>query len=83
MPKKTNKRRGPRRRRTHDAWILIEAVRHLCSVVNLSTDGAELSLKEPEPLPKQFQLVFSGRGAPKSCELVWQRGKTAGVTFVT
>jgi hypothetical protein len=51
--------------------------------VNLSTDGAELSLKEPEPLPKQFRLAFSQRGIPKSCELVWRRGNTVGVTFVT
>ena len=69
--------------RKHDAWILIEAVRHLCRVVNLSTDGAELSLKEPQPLPKEFRLAFSRRGAPKSCELVWRRGNTVGVTFVS
>ena len=68
--------------RRHDAWILIATVRHLCSVVNMSTGGAELSLKEPQALPKEFRLAFSRRGAPKSCELVWRRGNTVGVTFV-
>ena len=69
--------------RKHDAWIIIEAVRHLCRVVNLSSDGAELDLKEPQALPGQLRLVFSRRGTPKTCELVWQRGNTVGVKFVT
>lgn len=78
-----NKRGEPRRVRRHEAWILSDAGRRHCMVINISTSGATLYLREPLPLPKQFRLTFSLRRAPsRSCELIWRRGNTAGIKFV-
>jgi hypothetical protein len=82
MQKTINRRHEPRRMRKHEAWILTDAGHRHCVVINISTDGATLSLREPLPLPKQFRLAFSLRSTPsKSCGLVWRRGTMAGVKF--
>src|SRR5476651_2480316 len=82
MKKIENRRHEPRRMRRHEAWILTDAGRRRCIVLNISTKGATLSLHDPVPLPKKFRLAFSlGRTQSKSCELIWRRGITAGVKF--
>ena len=82
MPKTKNRRTEPRRTRKHEAWIVTEDGRRHCMVINISTEGATLSLKEPLPLPKQFRLAFTLNTRQfKNCELVWRRGMTAGVNF--
>jgi hypothetical protein len=83
MPrKKIERRRAPRRKREHDAWIEIGiGGKTLCRVINISTDGATLAFKGLNALPKQFLLSFSRRGASKTCNLVWRRTNIIGVKF--
>jgi hypothetical protein len=51
-------------------------------VVNVSMNGATLSVQDQMPLPKEFRLAFSLDRVPaRNCELVWSRGATAGVKF--
>jgi hypothetical protein len=53
-------------------------------VVNVSMNGATLSVQDQMPLPKEFRLAFSlGSVTARKCELVWKRGATAGVKFVS
>jgi hypothetical protein len=35
-----------------------------------------------EAITSRFELAFADNGPRRLCELVWQRGKTAGVRFV-
>jgi hypothetical protein len=53
-----------------------------CVLADLSRSGARLLLDVPTPLQQHFKLSLTGdvRSA-FSCELVWQRGKSAGVRF--
>jgi len=83
MRKTLKKRHEPRRMRKHEAWILTDGGRRPCMVINISTDGAALSLRDPLPLPRQFRLAFSLRSTQsKNCVLVWRRGTMAGVKFI-
>jgi PilZ domain-containing protein len=78
-----NKRSKTRRARHHEAWVFTDAGSRHCTVVNISGDGATLSVKDEMPLPRKFELAFSlNRVGAKNCELVWNRGATAGVKFV-
>jgi hypothetical protein len=77
-----NKREERRRIRHHEAWVLTEAGSRHCMVVNVSMNGATLSVSDQMPLPKEFRLAFSLDRVPaRNCELVWRRGATAGVKF--
>lgn len=78
------KKRETRRSVHQPGLIALEGgfARRKCSVVDLSQTGARLSLEDASPLTKVFTLSLNGdmrRGF--RCELVWQRGKTAGVRF--
>jgi hypothetical protein len=78
-----NKREEPRRIRHHEAWILSEAGSRHCMVVNVSMNGATLSVQDQMPLPKEFRIAFSLDRVPaRNCRLIWRRGATAGVKFV-
>jgi hypothetical protein len=78
-----NKRQQKRRVRHHEAWVLTEAGSRFCSVVNISMNGATLSVRDRMPLPNEFRLAFSLDRVPaRNCELVWSRGDTVGVKFV-
>ena len=55
----SNKRQERRRARHRQAWALTEAGSRHCMVVNISTNGATLSVQDQMPLPKEFRLAFS------------------------
>jgi hypothetical protein len=79
-----NKRQERRRARHHEAWVLTEAGSRHCMVVNISTNGATLSVQDQMRLPKEFRLTFSlSRVRARNCELVWSRGVNAGVKFLS
>jgi PilZ domain len=57
-----------------------------CLVEDISETGAQLSFEGSfEGLPlKEFFLVFATRGgAYRVCEMVWLKGETIGVRFLT
>jgi PilZ domain-containing protein len=83
MKAPTNKRKERRRARHHEAWVFTSAGSRHCTVVNISENGATLSVQDEMPLPREFELAFSlNRIKAKNCKLVWSRGATAGVKFV-
>ena len=53
-----------------------------CLIRNLSEKGARLEFGGPVELPKTFQLELIEEGRTVAAELLWQRGLTAGVSFV-
>jgi hypothetical protein len=79
------RRRRPRKARDVAAWIerpfsdLLER----CRLVNVSDDGALLSIDDVYDLPDQFRLRLI-RESPTvlNCKVVWQRDKSVGVQFL-
>ena len=73
------------RRAVHHAGLISLAggfAARKCVLVNLSQSGAQLSLDTATALPPHFKLSLNGDVRRAfSCELVWQRGKSAGMRF--
>lgn len=67
------------------AWITLDggfAARH-CVVLDISRSGAKICLDEAAALPARLRLAFSRDARTgRECQVVWRRGKTAGVKFV-
>ena len=58
------------------------AARH-CVVLDISRSGAKICLDEAAALPARLRLAFSRDARTgRECQVVWRRGKTAGVKFV-
>jgi hypothetical protein len=53
-----------------------------CTVVDISASGAKIVVQGDEAIAARFELAFADNGPRGLCELVWQRGKTAGVRFL-
>ncbi len=53
-----------------------------CRISSISTKGARLTFLAPVLLPRQFDLSFES-GHHSRVKVAWQRGKLAGVRFVT
>jgi PilZ domain len=76
------------RRQLHKrlAWITADngVTEHECHVLDLSSGGARIAADDMMDVRDRFELTLV-RGHPKRelCEVVWRRGKTYGVKFVT
>ena len=82
-PPKNQFQRGVRRSRHIQARL----VQHGCAdrpcvVSDVSTHGAKIVVSGEAAVPTHFELAFDNAGTQRLCELVWWRGKTAGVKFV-
>lgn len=80
-----NKKREPRKSLQQPGWITFEggfAVRP-CVVQDMSRTGAKIRIDDPNTLPANLRLAFSRDARTgRNCEVVWRRGKLAGVKFV-
>jgi hypothetical protein len=76
------------RRQLHKrlAWITADSgvTEHECHVLDLSSGGARIAMDDAMDVRDQFELMLV-RGHPKRelCEVVWRRGKTYGIKFLT
>jgi hypothetical protein len=53
-----------------------------CLILDISRDGAKISLKRPADIPEEFFLNISGEGqAACWVRKKWRRGNVLGVTF--
>ncbi len=50
-----------------------------CNIVDYSAGGACLEIQSAAPLPKRFELLYSG--TRKKCRVVWTNGFRIGVAF--
>jgi hypothetical protein len=53
-----------------------------CVIANLSEDGALITGRLSEPLPKRLYLWQAETGTLFRCEVRWQKGNQAGLRFV-
>lgn len=73
--------------RTHvlrNAKILVSSrspVIH-CTVHNITSAGACLSLANTQGLPTEFELTFEHGRTRRACRVIWRSGNGLGVTFL-
>jgi PilZ domain len=80
-----SKKREARKLLGQPAWITLDGgfAARQCVVADISSRGARITLEEAIALPATLRLAFS-RDARTGhiCQVVWRRGKSAGVKFV-
>ena len=79
------KKREVRKSLHQPGWITLEGgfAARPCVVQDLSTSGAKVTIEDPNALPAKLRLAFSRDARTgRNCEVVWRRGKVAGVKFV-
>jgi hypothetical protein len=79
------KKRDIRKSVQQSGWITLEGgfAARQCVVLDLSKDGAKISIDPSQPLNTRLKLAFSRDARTgRECEVVWRRGKTLGVKFV-
>lgn len=54
-----------------------------CTIRNLSTEGACISLASPAAIPETFDLLLEGNEPDLRCTLIWQSGDRIGVSLET
>jgi PilZ domain len=80
-----HRRRRPRKKRDVAAWIEkhSSAVLERCKLINVSDDGALLSIDDVYDMPNQFRLrLIRESPAVLNCKVIWQRDKQVGVQFL-
>ena len=78
-------KRESRKSVSQPGWITLEGgfAARPCLVQDLSLTGARISLDDISTLPGRMRLAFSRDvRSGRDCEVVWRRGKSAGVKFV-
>jgi hypothetical protein len=54
-----------------------------CTIVDMSSEGAQIKVDTAARLPRRFRLILSrSTRAELRCDIRWQRGRTVGVKFV-
>jgi hypothetical protein len=80
-----SKKRESRRLLGQQAWITLEGgfAARQCVVQDISASGARITLDDAVTLPATLRLAFArdARTGHK-CQVVWRRGRSAGVKFV-
>jgi hypothetical protein len=80
-PKKREARKSVRQ----SGWITLDGgfAARPCTVLDLSSAGAKITIEDPQAVPAKVRLAFSRDSrSGRTCEVVWRRGKTLGVKFV-
>jgi hypothetical protein len=63
--------------------VLAGRPEQICNVMDLSLNGAKVSLERPSEVPSRFELAFNqGDRKRRICQVIWRRGKLVGVQFL-
>jgi hypothetical protein len=79
------KKREARKSLRQPGWITLEGgfAARQCVVQDISSAGAKITVDDSNVLPGRLRLAFSRDARMgRNCEVVWRRGKSAGVKFV-
>ena len=80
-----SKKREARKRLGQQAWVTLDGgfAARQCVVDDISSAGARITVDEAIALPAMLKLAFSRDARTgHTCQVVWRRGKSAGVKFV-
>jgi hypothetical protein len=54
-----------------------------CLMLDISSSGAKLAMKDVSDVPDTFNLILSKKGGVRrQCEVAWRAEKTLGVRFI-
>jgi hypothetical protein len=79
------KKREARKSLHQPGWITLDGgfAARPCVVQDMSGTGAKITIDDTNTLPGRLKLAFSRDARTgRNCEVVWRRGKSAGVKFV-
>ncbi|WP_027578258.1 PilZ domain-containing protein [Bradyrhizobium sp. Ai1a-2] len=82
----SSKKRETRKSMHQPGWITLEGgfAARPCVVQDMSSTGAKVTIDDPNTLPGKLRLAFSRDARTgRPCEVVWRRGRTVGVKFVS
>jgi hypothetical protein len=75
------RRAVPRRRVLKAGAIAYDGGGTICTVRNLSPNGARIDLANPLGLPSSFTLVIRTDNIMRRCRPIWRSGNQLGVAF--
>jgi hypothetical protein len=78
-------RREARKSVRQSGWITLDGgfAARPCTVLDLSSAGAKITIDDPQVVTEKVRLAFSRDvRTGRACQVVWRRGKTLGVKFV-
>jgi PilZ domain len=78
-------KREVRKSMQQPGWIILEGGfgARQCVVQDLSSNGAKITIDDPNVLPARLRLAFKRDARTgRNCEVVWRRGKSVGIRFV-
>lgn len=52
-----------------------------CTVIDLTTHGAGITVASAFGVPKVFQLAIKGETEARHCRVIWAQGSKLGVSF--
>jgi hypothetical protein len=79
------KKREARKSVRQSGWVTLDGgfAARQCTVLDLSSAGAKITIDDPQVVTAKVRLAFSRDARTgRNCEVVWRRGKTLGVKFV-
>lgn len=79
------KKREARKSVRQSGWVTLDGgfAALPCTVLDLSSTGAKITIDDPQVVTAKVRLAFSRDARTgRNCEVVWRRGKTLGVKFV-
>ena len=77
-------KRDVRKSVRQSGWVTLDGgfAARPCTVLDLSSAGAKISIDDPLVVTARVRLALSRDArAGRSCHVVWRRGKTVGVKF--
>jgi hypothetical protein len=78
-------KREARKSVRQSGWITLDGgfAARPCTVLDLSSAGAKITVDDPNAVTATARLAFSRDARTgRSCEVVWRQGKTLGIKFV-
>ena len=80
------KKRAARKLLSRHAWITLAGgfAARRCLVQDISASGAKITMDEDaSQLPGVIRMAFSRDARTgRSCQVIWRRGKSAGIRFL-
>jgi hypothetical protein len=78
-------KREARKSVRQSGWITLDGgfAARPCTVLDLSSAGAKITVDDPQAVPAKVRLALSrDTRTGRPCQVVWRRGKTLGIKFV-
>jgi hypothetical protein len=78
-------KRETRKSVRQSGWITLDGgfAARLCTVLDLSSAGAKITIDDPNAVTAKVRLAFSRDARTgRTCQVVWRRGKTLGIKFI-